>query len=60
MKILPQYDEFGIYTTFDDIKSFINSLLEKGISSEEEIISNCISEFGTMCSHLIEQVIYED
>jgi hypothetical protein len=60
MKVLPQYDEFGAYITIDDIKIFVNSLFESGISSEEEIISKCISEFGSMCYYLIEKVVYED
>jgi hypothetical protein len=58
MIVLPQYDEFGIYITIDDIKSFVSSLFEKGVSSEEEIFSNCLSEFGRDCSHLIEKVLY--
>ena len=58
MTILPQYDEFGIYTTLDDIRCFVSSLFETGISSEEEVISNCISEFGKSNFHLIERALY--
>lgn len=58
MTVLPQYDEFGIYTTVDDIKCYIVSLLETGVSSEEEVISNCICEFGRNNSDLIERVLY--
>lgn len=58
MTILPQYDEFGIYTTSDDIRCFVSSLFETGISSEEEVISNCIDEFGRDNFDLIEKVLY--
>jgi hypothetical protein len=58
MTVLPQYDEFGIYTSVDDIKSFISSLFETGISSEEEVVSNCLIEFGDDNFDLIEKVLY--
>jgi hypothetical protein len=58
MTVLPQYDEFGIYTTIDDVKSFVSSLFETGISSEEEVFSNCLNEFGRDNSYLIEKVLY--
>lgn len=58
MTVLPQYDEFGIYTSFDDIKSFVSSLFETGISSEEEVVSNCLIEFGDDNFDLIEKVLY--
>lgn len=58
MIVLPQYDEFGIYTTVDDIKSYVASLFETGISSEEEVFSNCLSEFGNSSYNLIEKVLY--
>lgn len=58
MTVLPQYDEFGIYTTIDDVKRFVSSLFETGISSEEEIVSNCIHEFGSDNFDLIEKVLY--
>lgn len=58
MTVLPQYDEFGIYTTTDDVKRFVSSLFATGISSEEEIVSNCIDEFGSDNFDLIEKVLY--
>lgn len=58
MTVLPQYDEFGIYTTVDDIKCYVSSLFETGISSEEEVFSNCIIEFGNFNYNLIESVLY--
>ena len=58
MTVLPQYDEFGIYTSVEDIKSFVSSLFETGISSEEEVVSNCLIEFGDDNFDLIEKVLY--
>ena len=58
MQVIPQYDEFGIYTTVDDVKIFITSLFEQGLSSEEDIFSNCVLEFGKSNFYLIERVLY--
>ncbi len=58
MTVLPQYDEFGIYTTVDDVKCYVSSLFETGISSEEEVFSNCLIEFGSSSYYLIESVLY--
>jgi hypothetical protein len=58
MTVLPQYDEFGIYTTADDVKCYVSSLFDSGISSEEEVFSNCITEFGNSSYNLIERVLY--
>ena len=58
MTILPQYDEFRIYTTTEDIKNFVSSLFEVEILSENEVISKCIEHFGENASYLIEKVLY--
>ncbi len=58
MQVIPQYDEFGIYTTVEDVKIFVTSLIEQGISSEEEVFSNCVLEFGKSHFDLIERVLY--
>ena len=58
MTVLPQYDEFGIYTTTDDIICFVASLFEQGVSSEEEVLDKCFDEFGSEHSYLIEKVLY--
>jgi hypothetical protein len=57
MTVLPQYDEFGIYTTVYD-KFYVTTLFEVGVSSEEEVVSKCINEFGKSNFNLIEIVIY--
>jgi hypothetical protein len=58
MTILPQYDEFGIYTTTEDIKNFVSSLFEVETLSENEVISKCMEHFGKNASYLIEKVLY--
>lgn len=58
MQVVPQYDEFGIYTTSDDVKIFITSLFEMGLTLEDDIFSNCVSKFGKSHLNLIEKVIY--
>jgi hypothetical protein len=58
MTVLPQYDEFGIYTSIDDVSQFVASLFETGISSEEEVVSNCLDKFGSDNFDLIEKVLY--
>jgi hypothetical protein len=60
MTVIPQYDEFGIYTTVDDIKFYKTELFEVGVSSEEDVVSKCINEFGRSNYNLIEIVIYDE
>jgi hypothetical protein len=54
MTILPQYDEFGIYTTVEDIKNYVFLLYESGLSSDEEVIIKCLEYFGEMNYNLRE------
>ena len=58
MTILPQYDEFAIYTTTEDIKNFVSSLFETEILSENEVVSKCLEHFGENACYLIEKVLY--
>jgi hypothetical protein len=58
MTVLPQYDEFGIYTTGDDVFCFVSSLFEQGISSEEDVYQKCLNKFGKTNLDLIEKVLY--
>ena len=58
MQVLPQYDEFGIYTSTEDVKYFVISLFESGITEEFEVIDQCVDRFGTSYRNLIEKVLY--
>jgi hypothetical protein len=58
MEILPHYDEFGIYTTKEDINSYVALLIEQGVSSEEDVFTKCLEYFGNFYIDLIEKVLY--
>jgi hypothetical protein len=58
MQVLPQYDEFGIYTSTEDVKDFVISLFESGITEEFDVIDQCVDRFGTSYRNLIEKVLY--
>lgn len=50
------YDEFNIYTTSSDVESYIESLIEQGISIKEEIYEKCIVHFGDELRHLVDEI----
>jgi 5-formaminoimidazole-4-carboxamide-1-beta-D-ribofuranosyl 5'-monophosphate synthetase len=56
---IPYYDEFLIYTTKDDILEFIESLVEKGLKSQEDITNITIENFGKDLKDQIEYIVYE-
>lgn len=56
--ILKFYDEFGIFTTDDDIKTFINSLINSGEDNDRVIYKKCIDIFGNLFSDTIENCLY--
>lgn len=58
MQVLPQYDEFGIYTSAEDVKDFVVSLLESGVTEEFDVLDHCVDRFGTSYTSLIEKVLY--
>lgn len=58
--IVPHYDEFGIYTTTDDIREYISKLIEEGFKTEQEVFNKCVDHFGNFFSDVIETVMYED
>jgi hypothetical protein len=57
--IILDYDEFGIYTTIDDVKNYISQLFDKGIETESEIYEQCLNHFGNIYSELIDSALYE-
>jgi hypothetical protein len=56
--IILDYDEFGIYTTTDDVKNYISQLFESGIESETEIYELCLNHFGNIYD-IIDSALYE-
>lgn len=60
MQVLPYYDEFGIYTTPEDVKLYINELLSNGFLEEDIIFEKCVNHFGREFSNMIKYILYED
>ena len=46
MLLIPDYDEFNIYTTIDDVECYVINLLSQGFEIKEEIYSLCLKHFG--------------
>lgn len=44
--MIQTYDEFSVYTTYEDVKDFINDLIDDGIVEDVEIYERCIQNFG--------------
>ncbi len=56
--IIPYYDEFGMYTSSDDIEGFIKNLIDQGLNDDKTIFSRCIEQFGQEFSNIIEYILY--
>lgn len=59
MNMILDYDEFNIYTTSVDVENYIESLIEKGIESKDEIYEICISHFGPDTKSMIDEIFSE-
>jgi hypothetical protein len=54
MLLVPDYDEFNIYTTVDDVESYVEVLFEQGFELKEEIYRLCIEHFGESFQDIID------
>lgn len=54
------YDEFGIYTTKEDIEKFIENLVMLGETDASIVYDKCIFIFGEIFSETINELLYED
>ena len=54
MLLVPDYDEFNIYTSIDDIEIYVDQLLEQGYELKEEIYRLCLEHFGIEFQDLID------
>ncbi len=52
--MIPDYDEFNIYTTMDDVEYYVDQLLIQGFELKEEIYSMCLRHFGSDLKHLVD------
>lgn len=53
------YDEFGIYTTIEDVENYVKNLFNEGLQIKEEIYNKCLSHFGNELKPLIDK-FFED
>jgi hypothetical protein len=54
MLLIPDYDEFNIYTTIDDVEYYVISLISQGFEIKEEIYSLCLNHFGEEFKDIID------
>jgi len=61
MLMIPDYDEFNIYTSTDDVENYVGQLLLQGYELKEEIYSLCLKHFGEEFKDIIDIFFeYED
>ena len=61
MLLIPDYDEFNIYTSVDDIENYVQNLFSQGYELKEEIYTLCIGHFGEEFKDIIDIFFeYED
>ena len=54
------YDEFNIYTTNEDVESYVEILFSQGFEKKDEIYNKCLSYFGNDFKHLIDGFFYDE
>ena len=54
------YDGFNIYTTIEDVESYVEILFSQGFELKDEIYSKCLSYFGNDFKHLIDRFFYDE
>ena len=58
--ILKFYDEFGIYTSREEIESFIENMIKNGQDDDKIIFNECVRYFGSDLVDMITNIMYED
>lgn len=54
MLLVPDYDEFNIYTSLDDVEFYVKHLLKQGYENKEEIYTLCLEHFGSEFQDLLD------
>jgi len=54
MLLIPDYDEFNIYTTIDDVEYYVVNLLSQGFELKDEIYSLCLKHFAEEFKDIID------
>jgi hypothetical protein len=58
MILIPDYDEFNIYTSIDDVENYVEQLILEGYELKEEIYTLCLNHFGKDFQSIID-IIFE-
>lgn len=58
MILIPDYDEFNIYTSIDDVENYVEQLILEGYELKEEIYTLCLKRFGKDFQSIID-IIFE-
>jgi hypothetical protein len=54
MLLVPDYDEFNIYTSVDDVENYVLHLVSQGYELKEEIYRLCMEHFGSEFQDIID------
>lgn len=54
MLLVPDYDEFNIYTSVDDVEIYVDYLLSQGYELKEEIYRLCMEHFDSEFQDIID------
>ena len=54
MLLVPDYDEFNIYTSVDDVENYVKHLVSQGYELKEEIYRLCMEHFGIEFQDIID------
>lgn len=54
MLLIPDYDEFNIYTSIDDVEDYVQQLFLQGYELKEEIYTLCLKHFGEAFKDVID------
>ena len=61
MLLIPDYDEFNIYTSVDDIENYVHQLFSQGYELKADIYTLCLKQFGKEFQDIIDIFFeYED
>lgn len=54
------YDDFNIYTTTEDVKEYVDSLINEGYELTEEIYTMCLNHFGDNIRSILNEIFFNE
>lgn len=54
------YDDFNIYTTTEDVKEYVDSLINEGYELSEDIHKMCLSHFGDSIISILNEIFFNE